>query len=64
MHAYSLVCVSLIASSGLWEHLLRGYESYYRTIGAVVNGSINCVGMNHITELLLQWSMGAFAVWV
>jgi hypothetical protein len=37
---------------------LCGYESYYRTIGAVVYGSICCVGMNHITELVVQWSMG------
>jgi hypothetical protein len=50
--------------SGQWEYLLSGYESYYRTIGAVVYGSICCVGMNHITELLVQWSMGAFDVWV
>jgi hypothetical protein len=39
---------------------LCGYESYYRTIGAVVYGRICCVGMNHITELLVHWSMGGF----
>jgi hypothetical protein len=46
--------------SGVWEHMLCGNEAYYRTIGAVVYGNICCVGMNHFTEVLVQWSMGAF----